>query len=76
MSASFRQYGNKKKNYSEIPTRKGTRPTTICGPLHIQRGEVEMPILRGLVGEVLVWPHDECALPRHTSTRGIWANQR
>jgi hypothetical protein len=47
-----------------IPTRKETRPTTICGPLHIQcGGSRDAKYLRRLVTEVLSWPNVECTPP-------------
>ena len=42
----------------KIPTRKGTKPNTICGPLHIQCGDSgDTKYLHRLVTEVLTWPH-------------------
>jgi hypothetical protein len=47
-----------------IPKRKGTRPTTICGPLHIQcGGSGDAKCLRKLITEVLSWPHVESTPP-------------
>jgi hypothetical protein len=47
-----------------IPKRKGTRPTTICGPLHIQcGGSGDAKYLRKLITEVLAWPQVECTPP-------------
>ena len=40
-----------------IPKRKGNRPNTICGPLHIQCDDSgDAKYLRRLVSEVLSWP--------------------
>lgn len=47
-----------------IPKRKGTRPTTICGPLHIQHGgSGDTKYLRKLIIEVLSWPDVESTPP-------------
>ena len=44
-----------------IPVRKGTRPNTICGPLHIQCvGSGGAKYFRKLITEVLTWPRVEC----------------
>ena len=46
--------------FDSIPTRKGRRPSTICGPLHIQCGGSEdIKYLRELITEVLTWPRVE-----------------
>ena len=43
-----------------IPKRQGTRPATICGPLHIQcGGSGDAKYLRKLITEVLSWPDVE-----------------
>jgi hypothetical protein len=50
--------------FDRIPTRKGTRPSTICGPLHIQcSGSGDTKYVRGLITEVLTWPHVESTPP-------------
>ena len=47
-----------------ISKRKGTRPTTIWGPLHIQCGGTgDAKYLRKLISEVLAWPQVECIPP-------------
>jgi hypothetical protein len=47
-----------------IPVRNGTRPTTICGPLHIQcGGSGGDKYLRELITDVLGWPRVECTPP-------------
>jgi hypothetical protein len=47
-----------------IPVRNGTRPNTICGPLHIQCGSSGgNKYFRKLVTEVLAWPRVECTPP-------------
>jgi hypothetical protein len=43
-----------------IPPRKGSRPKTLSGPLHIQcNGHGDPKYLRQLVDDVLSWPHIE-----------------
>ena len=47
-----------------IPKREGTRPATICGPLHIQSGgSGDAKYLRKLITEVLSWPEVESTPP-------------
>ena len=47
-----------------IPVRKGTRPNTICGPLHIQSsGGGCAKYFPKLINEVLAWPRVECTPP-------------
>jgi hypothetical protein len=47
-----------------LPTRKGQRPKTIRGPLHIQcNGHGDVKYLNQLVDEVLTWPYIEPAEP-------------
>jgi hypothetical protein len=47
-----------------IPVRNGTRPRTICGPLHIQcGGSGGDKYFRELITEVLAWPRVECIPP-------------
>jgi hypothetical protein len=49
---------------SGLPARKGPRPTTIIGPLHIQSDQHgDLKHLKQLVENVLTWPHVE-PLPR------------
>lgn len=44
-----------------IPTRKGIRPETISGPLHIQcDGSGDVRYFRELIAQVLSWPSVEC----------------
>jgi hypothetical protein len=45
--------------FGSIPGRKGTRPSTIRGPLHIQCDSSSPKYLRRLIGEVLAWPQIE-----------------
>ena len=46
------------KRLASIPPRKGTRPSTVRGPLHIQCDASEYArYLRMLISEVLAWPH-------------------
>lgn len=50
--------------FDRIPTRKGRRPSTICGPLHIQwSGSGDTKCVRGLITEVLTWPDVESTPP-------------
>jgi hypothetical protein len=43
-----------------IPVRKGARPKTLIGPLHIQcNGHGDPKYLKRLVDDVLTWPHIE-----------------
>jgi hypothetical protein len=47
-----------------LPTRKGPRPQTIRGPLHIQcNGYKDAIYVNQLVDEVLTWPHIESTPP-------------
>jgi hypothetical protein len=50
--------------FDRIPTRTGKRPSTIRGPLHIQcSGSEDTKYVRGLITEVLTWPHVESTPP-------------
>jgi hypothetical protein len=50
--------------FDSIPARKGTRPHTICGPIHIQcDGSEDTKYLGTLFSEVLTWPHVESTPP-------------
>jgi hypothetical protein len=50
--------------FDSIPARKGTRPRTICEPIHIQcDGSEDTKYLRTLFSEVLTWPHVESTPP-------------
>jgi hypothetical protein len=47
-----------------LPARKGPRPKTIRGPLHIQcNGHGDLKYLNQLVDEVLTWPYIESVQP-------------
>src|SRR5262249_53194200 len=47
-----------------IPIRKGSRPSSIWGPLHIQcSGRGDTKYVRGLTNEFLTWPHVESTPP-------------
>jgi hypothetical protein len=47
-----------------LPTRRGQRPKTVRGPLHIQcGGHGDLKYLNQLVDEVLTWPYIESAEP-------------
>jgi hypothetical protein len=47
-----------------LPARKGPRPKTIRGPLHIQcNGHGDLRYLNQLVDEVLTWPYIESVQP-------------
>ena len=46
-----------------LPVRKGARPKTIIGPLHIQcNGHGDPKYLKQLVDDVLTWPYIESTL--------------
>src|SRR5258708_37255889 len=48
----------------ELPSRRGQRPKTVRGPLHIQcNGHGDLKYLNQLVDEVLTWPYIESAEP-------------
>jgi hypothetical protein len=50
--------------FDSIPARKGARPSTIRGPLHIQCDGIEdTKYLHGLISEVLTWPQIESTPP-------------
>jgi hypothetical protein len=50
--------------FDGIPARKGTRPSTIRGPLHIQcDGGEDTKYFRRLISEVLAWPRIESTPP-------------
>jgi hypothetical protein len=43
-----------------LPSRRGKRPITICGPLHVQCSDYgDDRELRHLIDEVIAWPHVE-----------------
>jgi hypothetical protein len=43
-----------------LPARKGQRPQTIRGPLHIQcNGHGDLKYVNQLVDQVITWPHVE-----------------
>jgi hypothetical protein len=49
---------------ASLPARKGQRPRTIRGPLHIQcNGHGDSKYLNRLVDQVLTWPHTELSPP-------------
>src|SRR6201984_997925 len=52
-----------------LSNRRGKRPITIRGPLHVQCGDYgDDQELRHLVGEVMAWPHVEAgSLPPGSS---------
>jgi hypothetical protein len=48
----------------ELPARRGRRPKTVRGPLHIQCNQHgDLKYLNQLVDEVLTWPYIESAEP-------------
>ena len=48
----------------ELPARRGRRPKTVRGPLHIQCNQHgDLKYLNQLVDEVLTWPYIESAQP-------------
>jgi len=52
-----------------LPSRKGPRPKTIIGPLHVQcNGHGDPKYLNQLVNDVLSWPHME---PTPTSSNHL-----
>jgi len=62
-----------------LPLRKGTRPKTIRGPLHIQdSGYGDPKYLNEFVDEILTWPHIESVAPSVScpDTIRIRINQR
>ena len=50
-------------SFDGMPDRKGKRPNTICGPLHIQCDGGDTKHVRRLVSEVLTWPQVESTPP-------------
>ena len=49
---------------ADLPARKGPRPQTIRGPLHIQcNGYGDSRYVNQLVDQVLTWPHIESSAP-------------
>jgi len=49
---------------ADIPGRKGKRPRTIRGPLHVQcNGYGDLKYINQLVDQVLTWPHIELSSP-------------
>lgn len=54
-----------------LSIRRGKRPTTICGPLHVQCSDNgDERLLRELVGEAVTWPGVE-ARPFQVGTAGM-----
>src|ERR1700730_4749788 len=50
--------------FAGLPVRKGQRPQTIRGPLHIQcNGHGDSKYVNQLVDHVLTWPHIESSPP-------------
>jgi hypothetical protein len=50
--------------FAGLPVRKGQRPQTIRGPLHIQcNGYGDLSYVNRLVDQVLTWPHMESTPP-------------
>ena len=50
--------------FHELPARRGQRPKTVRGPLHIQCNQHgDLKYLNQLVDEVLTWPYIESAEP-------------
>ena len=55
-----------------LPARKGKRPRTIRGPLHVQcNGHGDAKYLNQLVDQVLTWPHIESSPPPVSSPNTI-----
>src|ERR1700732_4326858 len=56
----------------ELPARRGGRPKTVRGPLHIQCNQNgDLKYLNQLVDEVLTWPYIESAEPFVTRSNTI-----
>jgi hypothetical protein len=56
----------------DLPSRKGPRPATLRGPLHIQcNGHGDPQHLGKLTSAVLSWPHVETNLPDDDSSNSI-----
>ena len=56
----------------ELPARRGRRPKTVRGPLHIQCNQHgDLKYLNQLVDEVLTWPYIESAEPFVTRSNTI-----
>ena len=58
--------------FQDLPSRKGPRPATLRGPLHIQcNGHGDSQHLRKLTSAVLRWPYVETNLPDDNSSNAI-----
>jgi hypothetical protein len=58
--------------FQDLPRRKGPRPTTLRGPLHIQcNGHGDPQHLDELTTSVLSWPYVETNLPNNSSSNII-----
>ena len=56
----------------DLPIRKGPRPATLRGPLHIQcNGHGDQRYLHQLVADVLSWPHIERNRTQDSSSRTV-----
>jgi hypothetical protein len=58
--------------FHDLPSRKGPRPVTLRGPIHIQcNGYGNPQHLEGLTAAVLSWPYVESNLPNNSSSDTI-----
>ena len=59
-------------DFQDLPRRKGLRPATLRGPLHIQcNGHGDLQHLDELTSAVLSWPYVESSLPNNDSSNTI-----
>jgi hypothetical protein len=58
--------------FQDLPRRKGPRPTTLPGPVHIQcNGHGDRQHLDELTSAVLRWPYVETTLPNNNSSNTV-----
>jgi hypothetical protein len=66
------RYGATEFAFQDLPSRKGPRPATLRGPLHIQcNGHGDPQHLSKLTSAVLSWPYVETNLPDDNSSNAI-----
>ena len=66
------RYGATGFAFQDLPSRKGPRPATLRGPLHIQcNGHGDPQHLHKLTSAVLSWPYVETSLPDGNSSNTI-----
>lgn len=69
------RYGATGIGFQDLPSRKGPRPATLRGPLHIQcNGYGDPQHLGKLTSAVLSWPHVETNLPGDTEASSAGNN--